>query len=227
MAQDLASIHGTEKDKVNCAFFFKIGACRHGDSCTRNHFQPEISRTILLTHLYDNPYIHKEESSMTEDEKKKIKKDFNIFYEDIFNELAKHGEIDEMLVCRNLSEHMTGNVYVRFRDEKNASEAMKFLLARYYAGRMIQPSYSHVTDFKEARCKQYESGECDRHGFCNFLHVIEPNHSLQRKLFERQPLRQKRIRNEFQLREDIPQHSETSTTRIEPDLRSRFENDKH
>ena len=35
MAEYLASIFGTEKDKVNCSFFFKIGACRHGDRCSR------------------------------------------------------------------------------------------------------------------------------------------------------------------------------------------------
>ncbi|KAG8037013.1 hypothetical protein G9C98_004335 [Cotesia typhae] len=29
MAEYLASIFGTEKDKVNCSFYFKIGACRH------------------------------------------------------------------------------------------------------------------------------------------------------------------------------------------------------
>jgi hypothetical protein len=28
MAEHLASIFGTEKDRVNCPFFFKIGACR-------------------------------------------------------------------------------------------------------------------------------------------------------------------------------------------------------
>ncbi|UZO15064.1 uncharacterized protein OCT59_006500 [Rhizophagus irregularis] len=37
MAEYLASIYGTEKDKVNCSFYFKIGACRHGDRCSRKH----------------------------------------------------------------------------------------------------------------------------------------------------------------------------------------------
>jgi len=34
-AEHLARIHGTEEDKVNCPFYFKIGACRHGDKCSR------------------------------------------------------------------------------------------------------------------------------------------------------------------------------------------------
>jgi hypothetical protein len=55
MADHLASIYGTEKDKVNCSFFFKIGACRHGEKCSRKHVKPNFSQTILLPNLYQNP----------------------------------------------------------------------------------------------------------------------------------------------------------------------------
>ena len=37
------------------------------------------------------------------------------FYEDIFLELAKYGEIEYLNVCDNLADHMVGNVYVKFR----------------------------------------------------------------------------------------------------------------
>ncbi|CAN6888396.1 unnamed protein product [Brassica oleracea] len=37
MAEHLASIYGTEKDRVNCPFYNKMGACRHGDRCSRIH----------------------------------------------------------------------------------------------------------------------------------------------------------------------------------------------
>ena len=40
MAQHLAKIFGTEEDKVNCPFYLKMGACRHGDQCTRLHNRP-------------------------------------------------------------------------------------------------------------------------------------------------------------------------------------------
>ncbi|CAF4137466.1 unnamed protein product [Rotaria magnacalcarata] len=55
MAEYLASIFGTEKDKVNCSFYFKIGACRHGERCSRVHNKPTFSQTILLKNLYLNP----------------------------------------------------------------------------------------------------------------------------------------------------------------------------
>ena len=55
MAECLASIFGTEKDKVNCSFYFKIGACRHGERCSRIHNKPTFSQTIVLQNLYINP----------------------------------------------------------------------------------------------------------------------------------------------------------------------------
>ncbi len=38
--------HGT------CPFYLKIGACRHGDQCSRHHVRPTSSQTLLLQHLY-------------------------------------------------------------------------------------------------------------------------------------------------------------------------------
>lgn len=55
MAEHLASIFGTEKDRVNCPFYFKIGACRHGDRCSRLHTKPSVSPTLLLSNMYQRP----------------------------------------------------------------------------------------------------------------------------------------------------------------------------
>lgn len=30
--------------RVNCSFYFKIGACRHGDRCSRLHNKPTFSQ---------------------------------------------------------------------------------------------------------------------------------------------------------------------------------------
>ncbi|XP_073112544.1 LOW QUALITY PROTEIN: splicing factor U2af small subunit B [Elaeis guineensis] len=54
MAEHLASIFGTEKDRVNCPFYFKIGVCWHGDRCSRLHTRPSISPT-LLSNMYQQP----------------------------------------------------------------------------------------------------------------------------------------------------------------------------
>lgn len=57
MAEHLARIIGTEEDRVNCPFYWKIGACRHGDQCSRSHYKPSSSPTIVLRHMYPNPPV--------------------------------------------------------------------------------------------------------------------------------------------------------------------------
>jgi len=54
-AHHLSRILGTEEDKVNCPFFFKIGACRHMERCSRVHLRPHFSQTIMIPHMYHPP----------------------------------------------------------------------------------------------------------------------------------------------------------------------------
>ncbi|GBM37826.1 Splicing factor U2af subunit [Araneus ventricosus] len=192
MAEYLASIFGTEKDKVNCSFYFKIGACRHGARCSRIHNKPAFSQTVLLQNLYHNPQIsaqpldgsHREFlNNISEQE---VLEHFDNFYEDVFVELEeKYGDIEEMIVCDNLGDHLVGNVYVKFYREEDAEKAVENLNSRWFAGRPIYAELSPVTDFSEACCRQYEVGECKRSGFCNFMHVKPISRELRRELFSR------------------------------------------
>ena len=83
---------------------------------------------------------------------------FEDFYEEIFMELAKYGEVEEMLVSDNIGDHMIGNVYIKFADENQAKAAMDALNGRYYSGKIIMAEFSPVTDFREAKCRQYTEG---------------------------------------------------------------------
>jgi splicing factor U2AF subunit len=38
-----------------------------------------------------------------------LQEDFDLFFEDIFMELAKYGEIEEMNVCDNVGDHLVGS----------------------------------------------------------------------------------------------------------------------
>lgn len=97
MATYLASIFGTEQDKVNCSFYYKIGACRHGDRCSRKHVKPSYSQTILISNMYQNPAYDTKIKMNAE----QLQSHFDAFYEDILCEMCKFGEVEEVVVCDN------------------------------------------------------------------------------------------------------------------------------
>ncbi|XP_010780125.1 splicing factor U2AF 26 kDa subunit-like [Notothenia coriiceps] len=162
MAEYLASIFGTEKDKVNCSFYFKIGACRHGDRCSRLHNKPTFSQTILIQNIYRNP----QNSTQTADSSRcavtdvEMQEHYDEFFEEVFAEMEeKYGEVEEMNVCDNLGDHLVGNVYVKFRREEDAEKAVMDLNNRWFNAQAVHSELSPVTDFREACCRQYEMGE--------------------------------------------------------------------
>eukprot|EP00850_Spirogloea_muscicola_P024979 SM001896S05150 [mRNA] locus=s1896:9:1894:- [translate_table: standard] len=188
MAEHLASIFGTEKDRVNCPFYFKIGACRHGDRCSRIHNRPSASPTLLFSNMYQSPDagFHggvDAEGNIRQSDPRKLQEHFEDFYEDIFEELSKYGEVENLNVCDNLADHMIGNVYVKFREEDQAAAALHGMAGRFYSGRPILVEPCPVTDFREATCRQYEENTCNRGGYCNFMHLKKISRELRRKLF--------------------------------------------
>ena len=96
--------------------------------------------------------------------------------------MKEFGNVDDIQVCENLGDHMVGNVYVKFDDEEAAEKSLQKLYGRYYAGRPLDCEYSPVTDFREARCRQYDEGTCSRGGYCNFMHIREPSRELRKHL---------------------------------------------
>ncbi|KVH99924.1 splicing factor U2af small subunit B-like [Cynara cardunculus var. scolymus] len=197
MAEHLASIFGTEKDRVNCPFYFKIGACRHGDRCSRLHTKPSISPTLLLSNMYQRPDMITPgvDPQGQPLDPSKIQDHFEDFYEDLFEELGKYGEIESLNICDNLADHMVGNVYAQFREEEHAAAALQNLSGRFYAGRPIIVDFSPVTDFREATCRQYEENVCNRGGYCNFMHLKKISKELRRQLFGRRRRSRSRSRS--------------------------------
>ncbi|GBF94711.1 splicing factor U2af small subunit B-like [Raphidocelis subcapitata] len=186
MAEHLASIFGTEKDRVNCPFYFKIGACRHGERCSRLHNRPTVSQTVLMPNLYLNPILNAPvgpDGVPAPVSPEEAQDEYEDFFEDVFDELSKYGELESLNVCDNLADHLVGNVYAKYRDEDDAARALAALQGRYYGGRPVNAEFSPVTDFREATCRQYEENTCNRGGYCNFMHIKPISRSLRRELF--------------------------------------------
>lgn len=156
-AEHLARIHGTEEDRVNCPFYFKIGACRHGDKCSRQHHRPPFSETVLVKHMWANPLIAVASTGgdVNAVDKSKLQDSFDDFYHEIYEEFSKFGKIEDVQVCENLGDHMVGNVYIKYFDEEDSEKALQNLGGRFYAGRQMVCEYSPVTDFREVNSKTY------------------------------------------------------------------------
>lgn len=186
MASSLADIFGTEDDVVNCPFYLKIGACRHGDKCTRVHNKPTVSETILIKNMYQNPPVSiaiAEGQKISKEGLKQSIRHFEDFYEDVYLEFCNFGKIEDMQVLDNLGDHLIGNVYIVFSSEEEAKNAMTSLSGKYFNKKPLIMEYSPVSQFKDSRCRQYDIGNCDRGAFCNFMHLKYISRSLKKSLF--------------------------------------------
>lgn len=192
MAEHHALIFGTEKDKVNCPFYYKIGACRHGDRCARTHNKPLFSQTLLLANLYVSPDQIVERAAALRMPSPDIPAEereshFDDFYEDVYNEMSRFGRVEAMVVCENRSDHLAGNTYVKFTDEDSARAALAAMQGRWYAGRPVLAEYSPVTDLSDGKCRKFEEETCERGDFCHFMHARRLPDDLYRRLYGKRP----------------------------------------
>lgn len=69
---------------------------------------------------------------MPQEELLEAAKHFEDFYEEIYIEFSRYGEILDMLVADNIGEHMMGNVYIKFASEDAAEACFKDKNGKYY-----------------------------------------------------------------------------------------------
>lgn len=170
---------------MNCQFFYKTGACRHGAKCSKKHLSPPSSQTILLERIYVCPrWIN---PTCSDDD---VKEHLELFVCDMFEELHRYGFIKEMYVCENLNQ-LRGNFYCIFKEVESAEKAFEALspravgnqwLPRYYSGVALQPRFVSFTNIEDAFCSAYSRSQldpsalkkiCPKKDDCNFLHVAK------------------------------------------------------
>ena len=59
-------------------------------------------------------------NKVREEEAMKALKHFEDFYEEFFQELSQFGEIEDLLVCDNIGDHLLGCVYAKFAYKEEA-----------------------------------------------------------------------------------------------------------
>ncbi|XP_060734421.1 U2 small nuclear ribonucleoprotein auxiliary factor 35 kDa subunit-related protein 2 isoform X1 [Tachysurus vachellii] len=170
---------GTEKDKANCPFFIKTGACRFGDRCSRKHDHPSSSSTLMVRAMFvtfameqsrRDDYDTDASLEYSDDE---TRQQFLDFYEDVLPEFRNAGKVVQFKVSCNFEPHLRGNVYVQYDTEEQCKEAFMMFNGRWYAGRQLQCEFSPVTKWKTAICGLYDRRKCPKGKHCNFLHVFQ------------------------------------------------------
>ncbi|XP_008786457.2 zinc finger CCCH domain-containing protein 16 [Phoenix dactylifera] len=166
---------GTEQDKAHCPFHLKTGACRFGSRCSRVHFHPDNSCTLLIKNMYSGPGLAWEQDEGLEYTDEEVEHCYEEFYEDVHTEFLKFGELVNFKVCRNGSHHLRGNVYVHYKSLDSALLAYTNMNGRYYAGKQIICEFVAITRWKVAICGEYMKSRlktCSHGTACNFIHCF-------------------------------------------------------
>lgn len=232
---------------VVCSFYTRIGACRHGERCSKKHIRPSSSNTIMLANLYQNPKIRNtnlnDESSEVDTEELKevtgaplgeakegekgeddpteeeIQEYFDQFYADVFVHISQMRPIYKLSVCENQNDHLNGNVYVQFFSEGDASYVNRQLNSEWFNERPVYSELSPVSDFDEAHCRAYDNGGCDRDRKCNYMHVRQPTEELFDELFrcQQKSAFQKRLGDLKEMYSDTEVDSSIPSTELSND----------
>nr|CCC93504.1 unnamed protein product [Trypanosoma congolense IL3000] len=172
-----------------CIFFSKMGACRHGDNCTKIHVRPTSSPTVLFPLMYPNPaaieHIQDREWDFHFD-RRYLRQHFERFYKETWRTFMELGHIAELRVVSNLGDHLLGNVYIRFEDSHEALRVVRELKAKKLNNIVLLPELSPVTNFADACCKEDLEGNCERGSQCNYLHIMKVSRKLMEKLEKEQ-----------------------------------------
>ncbi|ESQ35832.1 hypothetical protein EUTSA_v10009354mg, partial [Eutrema salsugineum] len=174
VAQEVPNF-GTEQDKAHCPFHLKTGACRFGPRCSRVHFYPDKSCTLLMKNMYNGPGTAWEQDEGLEYTDEEAERCYEEFYEDVHTEFLKYGELINFKVCRNGSFHLKGNVYVQYRSLESAILAYESVNGRYFAKNQVKCEFVNISRWKVAICGEYMKSRlktCSRGSACNFIHCF-------------------------------------------------------
>uniref|UniRef100_A0A8C6E2A6 Zinc finger CCCH-type, RNA binding motif and serine/arginine rich 2 n=1 Tax=Moschus moschiferus TaxID=68415 RepID=A0A8C6E2A6_MOSMO len=174
-----------EKDRANCPFYSKTGACRFGDRCSRKHNFPTSSPTLLIKSMFTTFGMEQcrrddyDPDASLEYSEEETYQQFLDFYDDVLPEFKNVGKVIQFKVSCNLEPHLRGNVYVQYQSEEECQAALSLFNGRWYAGRQLQCEFCPVTRWKMAICGLFEIQQCPRGKHCNFLHVFRnPNNEF-------------------------------------------------
>ncbi|CAK9829437.1 U2 small nuclear ribonucleoprotein auxiliary factor 35 kDa subunit-related protein 1 [Anthophora retusa] len=176
--ETLREVIDSQPGKELCPFFTKTGACRYGDTCSRNHRRLCLSKVILVPGFYTHFSLEKNSAEYDTDiglefESSETRQHFREFYKDVVPELESFGRIKTLKYCCNTEVHLRGNLYVEYYTEREAARALRRLKGRWYAGRQLNCEFVNLKSWRSAVCGM---SKCPKGRACNFLHTFKNPH---------------------------------------------------
>lgn len=172
--------YATDKDQRFCSFFLKVGACRFGDRCSRQHPRPTTSCTLLIPAMYSHLGLQeqmlneRDQDVALEHDEREIYEHFSNFFSDVLPEFSKAGKVVQFKVSCNHEVHLRGNVYVQYSTEEECEAAFQMFNGRWYAQKQLSCELCPIKKWKSAICGLFNQKRCPKGKNCNFLHVF-PN----------------------------------------------------
>lgn len=173
-----------EKEPAStCELYEKTGSCPNDyipKCCPYKHPMKLMSRCLVFHHLYPNPEYFA--SFLPKSDQSLIKNRYNLnfvdaFFLDVYAEFKLFGNVQDIIIASNITQHLYGNVYVRFNEPDEALACHKALEGRFYAGRKVTSSLLFVEKLTSLICEEESNGKCDNGTTCPCMHpfIISKN----------------------------------------------------
>ena len=124
----------------------------------------------MVQNFFNHTLLNNETNSSEQLEE--LNKSFEDFQVDILAEFEKFGEIENIFVCFNKVQHLKGNVYVEYKEQKNAIIALQKLYGRFYDGKILIVEFASINSWSIALCDIELKGKCTN-SQCMYLHVFK------------------------------------------------------
>jgi splicing factor U2AF subunit len=172
-----------------CQAYEKTGACPKGDLCHQSHRNIALSRCIVLHHIYPDPDLFIEQLppdvfSISERQRQFL---IDAFFLDAFLMLRQFGILDDMVLCGNRADHLSGNLVAMYKEAGSAVAAALALNNRFYAGRQIAVTLAPILRLSNAICRGAAEGQCQLGAHCIFVHPLAPSKHVMSETFPRGP----------------------------------------
>ncbi|RCK56429.1 Splicing factor U2AF subunit [Candida viswanathii] len=205
------SLYNGGEGLLLCWFYTKVGACHHGEKCVKRHINPTTSYTIKLSNLYDNPLAKKRHRKPAEIKSKKGPE-----VDETVAEPASESTTESTTQSpQENTDRPAEDTSISLQDEPEVELTEDEIQANFdyacntelnsewFNEKPVYSSLSPVSDFGEALCHEYDSGDCERDGNCNYMHLRYSSPAMQNKMFRSQE-RTYLTKRLLKLRKELP-----------------------